>query len=96
MSHETLPVRVYLIVYAALLVLLVATVAVAYWDIGPWGVLLALFIATVKALLVLLYFMHVRTSGPLVWVFAGAGFLWLAILLVGTVHDYLSRGWVGS
>lgn len=96
MTHEVQPLRVYLLVYGALLLLLVATVTVAYLDIGPWGLVLALTIAVVKALLVLLYFMHVRTSNRLVWVFAVAGFAWLAILLVGILQDYLSRSWVGS
>jgi cytochrome c oxidase subunit IV len=96
MTHEPQPLRVYLLVYVALLVLLVATVAVAYVDLGPWGIVLALSIAVVKALLVLLYFMHVRTSNRLVWVFAIAGFAWLAIMLVGILQDYLSRPWVGS
>jgi cytochrome c oxidase subunit 4 len=96
MSHDVQPIRVYLLVYVALLVLLVATVAVAYVDLGPWSVVVALTIAMIKALLVLLYFMHVRTSNRLVWVFAVAGFVWLSILLVGVLQDYLSRPWVGS
>jgi cytochrome c oxidase subunit 4 len=96
MNHHTTPIRTYFVVYAVLLVLLVLTVAVAYLDLGPWGVILALTIAIAKALLVILYFMHVRTSNPLVWVFAGAGFFWLVILLAGTIQDYLSRSWIGS
>jgi cytochrome c oxidase subunit IV len=96
MNHHTTPIRTYFVVYAVLLVLLALTVLVAYLDLGPWGVILALAIAIVKALLVILYFMHVRASNPLVWVFAGAGFLWLAILLAGIMQDYISRGWIGS
>jgi cytochrome c oxidase subunit 4 len=96
MNHHTLPIRTYLIVYGALLVLVVLTVAAAYLDIGAWGVALALAIAISKALLVILYFMHVRNSNPLVWVFVAAGFLWLSILLLGALQDYVSRGWVGG
>jgi cytochrome c oxidase subunit 4 len=50
-------------------------------------------IAVVKALLVLLYFMHLRYGSHLNWIFAGASFFWLAILLSLTVGDYLTRGW---
>jgi cytochrome c oxidase subunit 4 len=90
------PLRIYLYVYGALLVLLALTVAAAYLDIGPWGVVVALAIAIVKALLVILYFMHVRHSDPLVWIFVIAGFFWLALLLVGIMQDYVARGWVGG
>jgi cytochrome c oxidase subunit IV len=96
MNHVTLPLRTYFVIYVALLVLLALTVGAAYLDLGPWGAVIALIIALIKALLVILYFMHVRYSHPLVWLFAGAGFLWLVILLAGTLQDYLSRGWVGN
>jgi cytochrome c oxidase subunit IV len=96
MEHPIIPPRTYFIVYLALLVLLVLTVAVAYVHLDGWSVVLALTIAIIKALLVILYFMHVRYSDWLTWLFAGAGFLWLGILLVLTISDYLSRGWVGG
>ena len=44
-----------------------------------------------KALLVILYFMHVRYSDKLTWVFAAAGFFWLLILIGGTMDDVLTR-----
>jgi cytochrome c oxidase subunit 4 len=96
MEHPIIPLRTYFIVYLALLVLLVLTVVVGYVDLNGWEVLLALTIAVVKTLLVILYFMHVRYSDWLTWLFAGAGFLWLGILMVLTLSDYLSRGWVGG
>ncbi len=82
-------------IFAALLGLLALTVLVAYLDLGAWSPLVAMLIASVKALLVVLYFMHVRYNNRLTWVFAGAGFVWLALLLVLTMSDYLSRNWVG-
>jgi cytochrome c oxidase subunit IV len=96
MEHPIIPPRTYFIIYVLLLVLLVLTVAVAYVHLNGWSVVLALTIAIIKALLVILYFMHVRYSDWLTWLFAGAGFLWLGILLVLTISDYLSRGWVGG
>ena len=77
-AHPTL--KVYYTVFAALMVLLIATVVVAEMDLGPLNFLVAAGIASVKALLIILFFMHVRYSEPLTWLIAAAGFFWLAIL----------------
>jgi len=53
-----------------------------------------LTIACTKALLVILFFMHVRWGTRLTWVVAASGFFWLLILFVLTMTDYMSRGWV--
>jgi cytochrome c oxidase subunit 4 len=49
-------------------------------------------IATAKMALILLYFMHVRYSERLVWIFSTAAFLWLILLITGLMNDYLTRG----
>lgn len=68
------------------------TTAVAFVDLGGgWNNLVALTIATVKALLVILYFMPLRASDRFTWILAGAGFFWLLILLGGTLDDLLTR-----
>ena len=90
------PVRFYLIVYAALMLLLGATAGLAFVDLGRWNSAAALGIAGLKALLVLLYFMHLRHSSRLTWLVAGAGFYWLAILLGLTFTDLLTRPWLGA
>ena len=90
MHHPTT--KTYYAVFAALLVLLVATVAASEVDLGPWNFLVATTIASAKALLIVLYFMHVRYSQPLIWLVAGAGFFWLGILFALTMNDYLTRG----
>jgi cytochrome c oxidase subunit IV len=78
------------------MVLLAITVAVAYVDLGsPWNIIIAMTIAVVKATLVILYFMHVRYSSKLTWVFVGAGFVWFLILIILTFADYGSRSWIG-
>jgi cytochrome c oxidase subunit 4 len=87
--HPTI--GLYYAVFAALLVLLVITVAAAEVDLGRLNFPLAAAIATVKAVLIMLYFMHVRYSKPLTWLFAGAGAFWLAILFGLTFSDYLTR-----
>ena len=92
MSHHVVPLRVYIGVFVALIALVALTVGVAFLDLGPFGVPIALTIASVKALLILLYFMHVRYSSHVSWIYAGAGFFWLLILIVLTLSDYLSRG----
>jgi len=70
------------------------TVWVAFHDLGPWNIVVALTIAVAKATLVVLYFMHVRYSDRLTWVVVIAGFFWLAILLALTMSDYFSRSWL--
>lgn len=96
-THEhTMAPRMYYTIYAALLGLLALTVLTAYLDFGAWSIVLALMIATVKALLVVLYFMHVRFSNRLTQIFVGGGFVWLLIMLILTMSDYISRGWIGE
>jgi len=84
----------YYAVFAALIVGTALTVAVAFVDLGAMNNVLMLGIAITKALLVILFFMHVRWSTRLTWVVAASGFVWLLILFGLTMTDYLSRGWV--
>jgi len=89
---ESSSVKAYYVVYLALLVLLGVTIAVAEFDLGALNLAAAVFIATVKATLIALFFMHVWHSRPLIWLFATAGIFWLGILLVLTFNDYFTRG----
>lgn len=92
-EHHLVPLSVYYKVFAALMVLLVLTLAAAAVDLGSLNILIAMTIAVVKAALVVLYFMHVRYSSHLVKFFAGATFFWLMILFMLTLADYFSRDW---
>jgi len=94
MSGHVAPKSMYYSVFAALMVGTVLTVVVAFFDLGPLNNVLMLGIAMTKALLVVLYFMHVRWSSRLTWVVAASGFFWLLILFGLTMQDYLTRGWV--
>src|SRR5438093_5796517 len=85
-------VRLYVAVFAALLVLTVATVSVSYVDLGPLSVVVALAIAFTKALLVVLFFMHLRESAGPIWVVAGGGCFWLAILIGLSMSAVMTRG----
>jgi len=93
-AAHIVPIRTYFLVFVALLALLGLTVAVNFLNLGIWNIVIGVTIAVVKALLIILFFMHVRYSNRLIQLFAAAGFVWLAILLVLTLSDYVSRGWV--
>jgi cytochrome c oxidase subunit IV len=90
-QQHILPVRTYLLVFVALLGLTALTVAASFLPVGVLHVPIALAIAGVKAALVLLIFMHVWYSKRLILVVALSGLLWLAILIVFTMADYLTR-----
>ena len=70
-----------------------ATVTIASIDLGRWNTVLAITIAVCKALVVILYFMHVRYSSRLVWLFIAAGFFWFLLLIALTMGDFESRSW---
>lgn len=85
----------YLAVFGTLLALTALTTGVAFIDLGGVGnVAVALTIAIAKAVLVALYFMHLRYSSRLTMLFAAAGILWLGIMIALTLSDYLSRSWI--
>lgn len=92
----------YLAVFVTLLVLLILTIGAYYipfekihdGEFGFMNTVIALTIACIKALLVLLFFMHLRDATRLTWVIASAGFVWLIIMISFTFSDYLSRGMV--
>ena len=93
-NHHVVSIKTYLIVFAALMVLMILTVAVAFFDFGIFNKGIALTIATTKAALVMLFFMHLRYSSKLVWIFAGLGFFGLLIMIVIAMGDYVARGGV--
>jgi cytochrome c oxidase subunit IV len=93
MSHPAVSPKLYFLVFVTLIALTSVTVGVAYLDLGPLNTVVALTIAGCKTLLVILYFMHARYSSRLTWVFAGVGFLWLAILIAFTMSDMRTRSW---
>lgn len=95
MSQHVFSIRANLIIFAILMALMVLTVVVAlYGDFGMLEIPIALTIATVKAVLIMLYFMHLRFSSRLTWLFAGSGTFWLLILIAFSLSDFLSRGWI--
>jgi cytochrome c oxidase subunit 4 len=83
--------RFYLVIAVALLVLLAVTVGMSFVDLGPFNTIVAMLISVSKAVLILLFFMHLRHGGPLLRLFAGVGFFWLGIMLTLALSDYLTR-----
>jgi len=97
MAHHHDPKRTlitYFAVFGALLVGTLLTVLVAKVDLGPMNDVVALGIAATKAMLVILFFMHVRDSTRLIALTAVGGFLWLAILIGITLLNYVTLGTV--
>lgn len=89
---HVVPVKIYWVVFGALLALTLITTGIAFIDLG--GVLnsaVALSIAILKAVLVVLFFMHVRYSSRATAVVLTAGVFWMVVLLVLTMSDYLTR-----
>jgi len=85
---------VLLVVFLLLLALLALTVGIAHLELGRLAYAAAMLIAVAKAVLIVLYFMHVRYSTPLTRLAAFGGFFWLLILLGLSLADYSTRGWL--
>jgi cytochrome c oxidase subunit 4 len=92
MSEKIVPVRTYLLVFAALLVLTVTTWQVALIDLGPLNAIVAVVIAGIKASLVALFFMHIKYGPKFNRLVLAGSLFWLAILLALTLSDYVTRG----
>jgi cytochrome c oxidase subunit IV len=90
-AHPTI--KMFVGVWATLLVLTALTVFVATLELGPFNAIVALSIATVKALLVLLFFMELRYSTALTKVAVVAAVFFLMLLAGLSLSDYLTRGW---
>ena len=77
--------------WLALMLLLALTTGLAFAPLGSATLFVSLTVAAAKALLVLLLFMELKASSGLVRVFAGAGFVWLMIMIALTAADYTHR-----
>ena len=91
-GHPTL--AAYFGVFFTLMALTALTVWAAFQHLGVWNTPVALAIAVTKALLVALIFMHLRYSPKLTAFVVAASILWLAILILITVSDYVTRAWL--
>ena len=90
-SNYIVPLNVYIKVLSALLVLTVLTVAAAQMNFGIFNVLIAMGIATVKAALVLLFFMHLKYDNKLFLIIFLTGVFFLIVLFLFCEFDILTR-----
>ena len=90
--HIVTPVT-YGIVFATLLVFTGLTVIAAYVDMGIFNPVVALLIATIKAVIVILFFMHVKFQSKLIKMTVACGFFTFLVLITMTLSDYMSRAW---
>ena len=93
---KPVPIRTYVWVWLALLALLFATWTLSRLDLNSFNAAAALLIAFAKMVIIILFFMHLRWSRRVLWVFVCAGFVWLLILIELTLSDYLTRGYSWS
>ena len=91
MKEHDSGIRIYLVVWGALIVLTAVTVAVSYVHLGLMNVVVALLVASVKAWLVALFFMHLRYESRLVWGFALTPIFFLLLIIAGTLSDTMFR-----
>ena len=91
MSEHIVPPKIYVGIFLSLMVLTAATVAAAYVNLGSFNIVIALAIASLKATLVVLYFMHARYSPKRTQLVIIAAVFWLAIMLALTLSDYVTR-----
>ena len=93
MSEHIVPKRIYYTIFAILMFCTYLTVQIAFLDLGALNAIAALGIAVFKAVLVVLFFMHVKYSTRLTWAVVIGSVFWFGILIVLTLSDYLTRGW---
>jgi len=94
MSGHISSIKLYVGIFLTLMALTSITIAVAYVNLGQMNKVVALGIASFKATLVVLYFMHVKYASRLTKLIVVSGLFFLAILLGLTMSDYSSRMWV--
>jgi cytochrome c oxidase subunit 4 len=94
MPEHIVPIKVYAIIFVVLLILTATTCAISFINLGRLNAIVALVIAFGKALLVALFFMHLRYSRRLMQVVVAGGLFWLGIMIALTMSDFLTRGWL--
>lgn len=95
MSNHVVSLKTNFAVFGALMAFLLLTIGAAYLDLGSFNTVVALLIAITKAILIMLFFMHLKFSNRLTWVFGGAAFLWLGLLIALAMSDFLTRDLLG-
>jgi cytochrome c oxidase subunit 4 len=90
-THHLIPLPVYLRVFFSLIVLTVVTVLAARFDFGALNAVVAFAIASVKAGLVLAYFMHLKYDNMMNRVIIFSGVFFIIVLYFFAVLDEATR-----
>jgi cytochrome c oxidase subunit 4 len=90
-KHHIVPYRTFLLVLLALLVFTFVSIAVTSYDLGPLTVVTALLLATIKTVLVLIYFMHLKFDVKMFGILVAAVLALIGVVIFITFLDYLFR-----
>jgi cytochrome c oxidase subunit 4 len=93
MAEHKSALQLYGIVFVVLIALTGLTLLLGGLELGAWHAPIGLAIASTKATLIGLFFMHLLHSSRLTWLVAAITLLFLAILILTTLTDYLTRAW---
>ncbi len=97
MAETVVKKSTYFLVWATLMCLTALTAWLSTYDFGQWSGFVALAIASIKVLLVVFFFMHMRYEKvKMTWIVAIAGIFWMLLLFTGNMVDYLTRQWIGT
>ena len=91
MSEHIVSPKIYVTIFVALIIGTSLTTWAAFQDFGPFNIVIALGIATTKATLVVLFFMHARYGPRRTRLVIICALFWLAIMLSLTLSDYQTR-----
>ncbi|HZS06875.1 MAG TPA: cytochrome C oxidase subunit IV family protein [Blastocatellia bacterium] len=89
--HHISPIRLYLAVWIGLMILTAITVGVYKFDFGALNVVIAMAVATVKASLVVLFFMHLKYDKPFHAVAFSIGIIFFGLFLGLQLVDVATR-----
>ena len=84
----------YAFTWLALLVLALITTLIGLLDLGPFNMVIAITIATVKAGLIAAFFMHALYESKVIRIILAGGVIWFLIMVSLTLGDYMTRGWL--
>ncbi len=93
MKKKIPPRNLFIAIWFALMLLLFTMYGLAQFNLGAAGAVIILILAFCQMLLVLAFFMRLRTSSKIIRLFSLAGFCWLLFLFILAFGDYLTRQW---
>ncbi len=90
-EHHITSYKTYILIWILLMILTAVTVYVSYIDVGIFNIVVAMSVASVKAAVVALFFMHLKFEDSITWGFALFPLALLALLIGMTIIDTFTR-----